>query len=43
MTERHATKFKDAAREAEGDEDEARWTEQLKKAAKQQPDEQGGQ
>ena len=28
-------KFKDAAREAECDEDEARWTERLKKVAKQ--------
>ena len=27
-------KFKDAAREAECDEDEARWTERLKKVAK---------
>ena len=31
-------KFKDAAREAECDEDEARWTERLKKVAKQQPE-----
>jgi hypothetical protein len=41
MTERQATqseKFKDAAREAECDEDEARWTERLKKVAKQQPE-----
>ena len=30
-------KFKDAAREAECDEDEARWTERLKKEAKQVP------
>lgn len=37
MTERPAfqsDKFKDAAREAECDEDEARWTERLKKVAK---------
>jgi hypothetical protein len=36
MTERFATqpdKLKDAAREAECDEDEARWTERLKKVA----------
>ena len=32
-----ADKFKDAAREAECDEDEARWTERLQKVAKQQP------
>ncbi len=31
-------KFKDAAREAECDEDEARWTERLKKVAKAAPD-----
>lgn len=31
-------KFKDAAREAECDEDEARWSERLKKIAKQQPE-----
>ena len=30
-----ADKFKDAAREAECDEDEARWAERLKKVAKQ--------
>ena len=30
-------KFKDAAREAECDEDEARWTERLKKVAKAAP------
>lgn len=30
-------KFKDAAREAECDEDEARWTERLKKVAKPEP------
>ncbi len=37
MTECHAIqsdKFKYAAREAECDEDEARWTERLKKVAK---------
>ena len=37
MTERQriqSDKFKDAAREAECDEDEARWTERLKKVAK---------
>jgi len=33
-------KFKDAAREAECDQDEARWTERLKKVAK--PDSAGG-
>lgn len=40
MTEQksQAEKFKDAAREAECDEDEARWAERLKKVAKQQPD-----
>ena len=31
-------KFKDAAREAECDEDEARWTERLKKVANAAPD-----
>ena len=31
-------KFKDAAREAECDEDEARWTERLKKVAKHEPE-----
>lgn len=36
-------KFKDAAREAECDEDEARWTERLKKVAKQTPDDKGDQ
>ena len=38
MTERQVTqsdKFKNAAREAECDEDEARWAERLKKVAKQ--------
>ena len=30
-------KFKDAAREAECDEDEARWDERLKKVAKAKP------
>ena len=30
-----SNKFKDAAREAECDEDEARWTERLKNVAKQ--------
>ena len=37
MIERRETqsdKFKDAAREADCDEDEARWTERLKKVAK---------
>ncbi|WP_309602492.1 hypothetical protein [Sphingomonas sp.] len=41
MTERQAMqtdKFKDAAREAGCDEDEARWTERLKKVAKQAPE-----
>ena len=41
MTERQSTqsdKFKDAAREAECDEDEERWTERLKKVAKAAPD-----
>ena len=41
MIERQATradKFKDAAREAECDEDEARWTERLKKVAKHASD-----
>ena len=41
MTGRRATqskKFKDAAREAECDEDEARWTERLKKVAKHASD-----
>ena len=41
MSERQATqsdKFKDAAREAECDEDEARWTEWLKKVAAAKPD-----
>ena len=41
MTERQATqseKFKDAARETECDEDEARWTERLKKVAKHKPE-----
>jgi hypothetical protein len=31
-------KFKDAAREAECDEDEARWSERLKRVAKTKPD-----
>jgi hypothetical protein len=31
-------KFKDAAREHEADEDEARWEERLKKIAKQKPE-----
>lgn len=31
-------KFKDAAREHEADEDEARWEEQLKKIAKAKPE-----
>ena len=38
MTEGHAIhfgKFKDAAREAECDEDEARWTERLTSVARQ--------
>jgi len=30
-------KFKEAAREVEADEDEARWEERLKKVAKQKP------
>jgi hypothetical protein len=30
-------KFKEAAREIEADEDEARWEERLKKVAKQRP------
>ena len=38
MTGAQANKFKDAAREAECDEDEARWTERLKKVAKQESD-----
>ena len=38
MTEPQADKSKDAAREAECDEDEARWTERLKKVATQAPD-----
>lgn len=41
MTEKakpQADKFKDAAREAECDEDEARWTERLKKVAKHEPE-----
>lgn len=37
-TPTQADKFKDAAREAECDEDEARWAERLKKVAKQQPE-----
>ena len=32
-----ADKFKEAARELEADEDEARWEERLKKVAKQKP------
>ena len=31
-------KFKDAAREAECDEDEARWEERLRKVARQRPE-----
>jgi hypothetical protein len=31
-------RFKDAAREAECDEDEARWSERLKRVAKTKPD-----
>lgn len=41
MTEHKTTqadKFKDAAREAGCDEDEARWKEQLKKIAKAKPE-----
>ena len=37
MPETQSTKFKDAAREAECDEDEARWTERLKKVAQIKP------
>ena len=33
-----ADKFKEAAREHEADEDEARWEERLKKVAKQKPE-----
>jgi hypothetical protein len=33
-------KFKEAARENEADEDEARWEERLKKIAKQKPEKQ---
>ena len=42
MTEQpkpQSDKFKDAAREAECDEDEARWEERLKKVVKQKPSE----
>ena len=41
MTELQSDKFKDAAIEAECDEDEARWTERLKRVAKTkaEPDE----
>lgn len=41
MTEHKTTqraKFKEAAREIEADEDEARWEERLRKIAKQSPD-----
>lgn len=41
MTEKpksQSDKFKEAAGDAECDEDEARWAERLKKVAKQQPD-----
>lgn len=34
-------KFKDAAREAESDGDEARWTERLKEVARPQPEKPG--
>lgn len=34
-------KFKDAAREAECDEDEKRWEERLRKVAKQKPEKSG--
>ena len=37
MTQRQADTFQDAAREADCDEDEARWTERLKKVAKPEP------
>jgi len=38
MTEQtQSDKFKEAARELECDEDEARWDERLKKVAKQKP------
>lgn len=36
--ESQSDKFKNAAREAECDEDEARWTERLKKVAKAAPE-----
>jgi hypothetical protein len=35
-------KFKEAARELEADEDEARWEERLKKVAKQKPSNNSG-
>jgi len=35
-------KFKEAAREVEADEDEARWEERLKKIAKQKPSNNSG-
>lgn len=36
-TKSQIEKFKEAAREHEADEDEARWDERLKKVAKQKP------
>lgn len=40
-TKSQVDKFKQAARELEADEDEARWDERLKKLAKQKPPETG--
>ena len=37
MTERQSTQSEEAAHEAERNEDESRWTERLKKVAKQGP------
>ena len=37
MPQSQSDKFKDAAREAKCDEDEARWAERLKKVAKANP------
>lgn len=38
VTKPQSDKFKEAARQLEADEDEARWEERLKKVAKQKPD-----
>ena len=38
MTKQQSEKFKEAAKEIEADEDEARWEERLKRVAKSKPE-----